>query len=60
MSLVEYVAEDGLVAINGRRDPWSCEDSMPQFREMSGPGSRSGWVGSMGRGERIGDFQRGN
>ena len=29
----------------GKRGPWSCEDSMPQYRGMSGPGSGSGWVG---------------
>ena len=33
------------MAINGRRGPWSCEDSRPQYREMPGPGSGSGWVG---------------
>jgi hypothetical protein len=27
---------------------------MPQYRGMSGPGSRSGWVGEHGEG--IGDF----
>ena len=44
VSLVAYVAEDG------RRGPWSCEDHMPQYRGMPGPGSRSGWVGEQGRG----------
>jgi hypothetical protein len=29
---------------------WSCEDHMPQYRGMSGPGSRSGWVGEQSRG----------
>ena len=39
-----YVAEDGLVVINGRRGLWSCEVSMPQYRGMPGPGSVSrGW-----------------
>jgi hypothetical protein len=33
---------------------------MPQYREMPGPGCRSGWVGEKGEGEGIGDFQRGN
>jgi hypothetical protein len=28
--------------INGRRGPWSCEGSMPQW------GGRSGWVGGWG------------
>jgi hypothetical protein len=34
--------------INGRSSPWSCEGSMPQFREMPGPGSRGGWVVEQG------------
>jgi hypothetical protein len=39
--------------INGRRDPgWSCEGSMPQGKGMPGPGSRNGWVGEQGRGEK--------
>ena len=33
---------------------------MPQYRVMPGPGSGSGCVGEQGRGERIGDFWRGN
>jgi hypothetical protein len=37
MYLVAYVAEDGLVSINGRRGPWFCEDHMPQYRVMSEP-----------------------
>jgi hypothetical protein len=41
VSLVAYVAEDGF-------GPWSCEDSMPQYRGMPGPVSRSGWVGEQG------------
>ena len=47
---VAYVAEDGLVVINGRRGPWSCDSSMPQCRRMPEPGNRSGWVGEDGRG----------
>jgi hypothetical protein len=31
-------------------DAWSCEDHMPQYRGMSGPGSRSEWVGELGGG----------
>ena len=46
--------------INGRRGPWSCEGSMPQYRGMPGPGMGVGGLGSKGRWERIGDFQRGN
>jgi hypothetical protein len=34
--------------------------SMPQYRAMPGPGSKSGWVGEQGEGERIGGFGRGN
>jgi hypothetical protein len=30
----------------------SCEGSMPQYRGMPGPGSRSGWVGEQGEGGR--------
>jgi hypothetical protein len=29
---------------------------MPQYRGMSGPGSRMGWVGEQDWGEGIGDF----
>jgi hypothetical protein len=62
VALSVYVAEDGLV-INGRRSPWSCEGSMPQYRGPPGPGSGSGWAGEQGEGGReegIGDFRRGN
>jgi hypothetical protein len=31
---------------------------MPQYRGMPRPGSRSGWVGSRGREEEIGDLGR--
>ena len=38
---------------NGRRGPWSCESSIPQYRGMPGAGSRSGWVGEQaGGGDR--------
>jgi hypothetical protein len=43
MALAAYVAEEGL--INERRGPWSNECSMPQYRGMPTPGSRSGWDG---------------
>jgi hypothetical protein len=36
--------------MNGRRGPWSCEDYIPQYWRMPGPGSRSEWVGEQGRG----------
>ena len=45
MALAAYVAEDGLVSHQWRRGPWSCEGSMPQYKEVPGPGSGSGWVG---------------
>ena len=45
--------------INGRRGPGSCEGSMPQYRGMPGPGSRSGWVGEQGYGERNRGFLEG-
>ena len=57
MPLAAYVAEDGLVVINGRKDPWSCEGSMPQYRGLSG---QEAGVGRLGSGEMIGDFWRGN
>jgi hypothetical protein len=38
------------LAINGRRGPLSCKDSMPQYRRMLVPGSGSGWVGEQGEG----------
>jgi hypothetical protein len=46
--------------INGKRGPWSCEGSMPQYRGMPGPGMGVGGLGSRGRQEGIGDFQREN
>jgi hypothetical protein len=33
-----------LSGINGRRGPWSCEGSMPQYRGIRELESRSGWV----------------
>jgi hypothetical protein len=42
--------------INVKRDPWSCEGSMLQYRGISGPGSKSGWVGVQG--DRGGDKGR--
>jgi hypothetical protein len=59
MSPAAYVAEDGLVGHQWEERPLSCEDSMPQYRGMPGPGSRSGWVGEQeeGKGQRA--FWRG-
>ena len=34
-----------LSVINRKKGPWSCEGLMPQCRGMSGPESRSEWVG---------------
>jgi hypothetical protein len=50
VSLAAYVTEDGLIGHHGRRGPWSCEGSMPQYRGMPGPGSWNGWVGEQGKG----------
>jgi hypothetical protein len=58
MALAAYVAEDGLVVINDRRGPWSCEASMPQYRRMPGSGNRSGWVGEQGEGGDRGFSER--
>jgi hypothetical protein len=33
---------------------------MPQYRGMPGPGSRSGWVGELGKGKADRGFWRGN
>ena len=33
---------------------------MPYCRGMPGQGSRNGWVGEQGIGDRVGGFQRGN
>ena len=49
-----------LLDINGRRDPWYCEDMMPQYREMPAPGSRSRWVDEQAERDEIGGFQRKN
>ena len=56
MFLAAYVAEDGLLGINGRRDPWSCEDHMPQVQGNAKARKRE-WVvwGAWWR-EGIGDF----
>jgi hypothetical protein len=46
VALAVYVAEDGLVAIGGRRGPRSCEGSMSEYRGMPGPGMGVGGLGS--------------
>jgi hypothetical protein len=35
-----------------RRGPCSYEDSMPQYRDIPGSGSKSGWLGEQGKGGR--------
>jgi hypothetical protein len=38
-----------LSVINGRRGPWSCEDSTARYRGLPGSGRGSGWVGEQGK-----------
>jgi hypothetical protein len=57
MALAAYVVEDGLVS--HQLDPWSCEGSIPQYKELPGPGSGSGWVGEQGEGGRNRGFSEG-
>jgi hypothetical protein len=45
--------------INGRRGPWSSEDSKPQYSGMSGPGRCSGGLLRRERGESIEGFLKG-
>jgi hypothetical protein len=52
MTLAAYVTEDGLVGHHGRRGPWSWEGSMPQYRGMPEPGSKSE-LGSRGTAEGM-------
>jgi len=33
------------LGISGRRGPWSCQDSMPQCKGMSGQGGGRVWMG---------------
>jgi hypothetical protein len=59
VALTAYVAEDGLVGHQWDKSSWSCEGSMPQYRGMLGPGSRSGWVGEQGEGTWDRGFSEG-
>ena len=59
MALAAYVAEDGLVSHQWEERPWSCEGSMPQYRGMPGPGSRSRWVGEQEEGGGNRGFLKG-
>jgi hypothetical protein len=45
-----------LSGINERRGPWSCEGSMPQYRECQD--REVGGLGNKEREEGIGGFQR--
>jgi hypothetical protein len=45
VSLAAYVAEYGLVGHQWKESHWSCKLYKPQYREMPGPRSVSGWVG---------------
>jgi hypothetical protein len=61
VALAIFVSEDvASSVINGRRGPWSCEGSMPQYRVMPEPGMGVGVLGSRWRREEIGDFWMGN
>ena len=42
--------------MGGEALTWSCEDSMPQYRGMLWPGTRSGWVVEQGEGGRNRGF----
>jgi hypothetical protein len=38
------------LVFSGRRSPWSCEGSVPQYRGLPGPVNGSGWVTEHGEG----------
>jgi len=48
------------LVINGRRGYWSCEGPVPSIGECQGQEAGVGELGSKGRREEIGYFQRGN
>ena len=50
MSLAAYVAKDSLIGHHWEERPLVLQSFMSQYREMPGPGSRSGWVGEQGKG----------
>jgi hypothetical protein len=55
--LSAYVAEDGRIGHQWEERPLVLRRLyFPQYREMPGPGSRSGWIGEQREGESIGDF----
>jgi hypothetical protein len=49
-----------LLVINGRRGPWSCEGSVPQYRGMPGPGMGVGGMGSRQEGIFGGETRKGD
>ena len=48
-----------MAAISGRKGPWSCEDSRPQYKGMPRLGSGSGWVGEQGGGRGFSERKLG-
>jgi hypothetical protein len=46
MAPAAYVAEDGLLGINGRRGPWFHEGLMPQYRVIERWEAKVGGWGS--------------
>ena len=48
------------MVINGKRGPWPLKVLFPSKGKYLGQEAGVGGLGSRGRGERIGDFQRGN
>jgi hypothetical protein len=59
MALLNMKQRMAKSVINGSRGPWSCEGSMYHYREMPGPGSRSGWVGDQGEEGGVRGFSEG-
>jgi hypothetical protein len=58
MAPAAYVAEDGLVGINGRRGPWSWEGSIPRVGECQDREAEVGGLLNKGRQEGIEGFWR--
>ena len=57
VSLVTYVAEDGLVSHQWKEKPLVLRRSYASVQRMPGPGSRSGWVGKQ---DGMGDYRGGS
>ena len=60
MARAAYVAEDGLDNHYWQERPLVLEHHMSKYMGLSGPRSRSGWVGLQKEGGGIGGFLRGN